>query len=150
MRLTKALSGLCIAVALAFSGGAFAQTDQEVDARMDALFGAHEPYRAFFDRLQHAVAAGDKKAVADMVSYPVAVHRAGKETTLRTKRDFIAQYQSIFTPQLVDVVARQKYATLFVRDQGAMIGDGEIWFSGVCRDNACTQSDVKITAFNLG
>jgi hypothetical protein len=149
MRLTKALSGLFIAAALTCSGAAFAQTDQDVDAHIDALFGAHEPFRAFFDRLQQAVAAGDKNAVADMISYPIAVHRAGKETTLRSKRDFIARYQSIFTPQLVDIVARQKYAMLFVRDQGAMIGNGEIWFSGVCRDNACKQSDVKITAFNL-
>lgn len=150
MRLTKALSGLCIAAALICSGAAFAQTDQDVDARIDALFGAHEPFRAFFDRLQQAVAAGDKNAVADMIAYPIAVHRAGKDTTLRSKRDFIANYPSIFTPQLVDIVARQKYATLFVRDEGAMIGNGEIWFSGVCRDNACKQSDVKITAFNLG
>ena len=152
MRMTHTVSRLCMAVALILPNAAFAQSaqsDQEVDARMDALFGAHEPYHAFFDRLQRAVAAGDRNAVASMVAYPIAVHRAGKDTTLRTRRDFVAYYPSIFTPKLVDIVARQKYATLFVRDQGAMIGDGEIWFSGVCRDQACTQSDVRITAFNL-
>ncbi|SAL01303.1 hypothetical protein [Caballeronia ptereochthonis] len=150
MRLTGILTGLAVAAALAIPGAAFAQSDQEVDARMDALVGAHEPYRAFFDRLQHAVAAGDRNAVADMVSYPITVRAAGRKTTLRSKRDFVARYQSIFTPKLVDTVARQKYATLFVRDQGAMIGDGGIWFSGVCRDEACKRSDVRITAFNLG
>ncbi|MDR5782843.1 hypothetical protein QCE63_25895 [Caballeronia sp. LZ065] len=152
MNWSRLFAGIGLAATLALPAASFAQgaqTETDVDARMDALFGAHEPYRAFFERLQHAVAAGDKKAVAELVSYPVAVHRAGTETTLRTKREFIARYPSIFTPTLVDIVARQKYAALFVRDQGAMIGNGEIWFGGVCRDKACKQSDVKITAFNL-
>ncbi|MDR5817199.1 hypothetical protein QCE62_26715 [Caballeronia sp. LZ033] len=152
MNWTRLLAGIGLAAALALPVATFAQdaqTETDVDARMDALFGAHEPYRAFFDRLQRAVAANDSKAVAALVSYPVAVHRAGTEMTLRTRREFIAHYASIFTPKLVDIVAQQKYAALFVRDQGAMIGNGEIWFSGVCRDKACKQSDVKITAFNL-
>jgi hypothetical protein len=146
----RLLSSLTVAAALAVSSaGAFAQSDQEVDARMDALFGAHEPYRAFFDRLKHAVAAGDKNAVAGMIAYPVTMRIGGKKIALRSKRDFVARYASIFTPKLVDIVAGQQYATLFVRDQGAMIGGGEIWFSGVCRDNACQKPDVKIIAFNL-
>jgi hypothetical protein len=127
----------------------YAQTAQDVDARMDALFGAHEPYHAFFDQLKRAVAAKDKNAVAGMIKYPVAIHHANDQTILRTRKDFLARYDRIFTPKLVDIVARQDYATLFVRDEGAMIGDGEIWFSGVCRDQACKQSDIKIIAFNL-
>ncbi|KMZ11699.1 hypothetical protein BHUM_04189c [Candidatus Burkholderia humilis] len=113
------------------------------------LFGKHEPYHAFFDKLKRAVAAKDKNAVAGMVAYPVAVHRANAQIIVRTRKEFLARYDQIFTPKLVDTVGRQDYATLFVRDEGAMIGDGEIWFSSVCRDHACKQPDIKITAFNL-
>jgi hypothetical protein len=143
---------LRLAVALCLTASvlvAHAQTEQDVDARMDALFGAHEPYHAFFDQLKRAVAAKDKNAVAGMIKYPVAVHRANTQVIVRTRKEFLAQYEQIFTPKLVDTVGRQPYATLFVRDEGAMIGDGEIWFSGVCRDQACKQSDIRITAFNL-
>ncbi|WP_250468684.1 hypothetical protein [Caballeronia sp. GAFFF2] len=147
------LSACCAAAALcgALPPAANAQTDQDVDARIDTLFGAHETYRAFFDKLKQAVAAGDKNAVAAMIHYPIAVHRNsnGDNALLRNKREFVAAYAGIFTPELVDTVAHQQYAKLFVRDQGAMIGDGEIWFSGVCRDDACKDSDVRITAFNL-
>jgi hypothetical protein len=127
-----------------------AQTPQDVDARMDALFGSHQPYRDFFDQFKQAVAKGDRNAVAAMIAYPVAIHNAGKTSKLRTKREFLALYDRIFTPKLVDVVAKQEYGALFVRDQGAMIGDGEIWFGGVCRDKGCKQSEVRVTGFNLG
>nr|WKF55942.1 hypothetical protein HUO10_000386 [Paraburkholderia busanensis] len=129
---------------------AFAQTDQEVDSRMDDLFGTHAPYKQFFQQLQQAVAHADKPAVAGMVKYPIKVTLHGKKVTLRTPRDFIAHYDEIFTPALVDVVAKQTYATLFTRDQGVMIGGGEIWFSGICHDKACKDVAVKIITFNLG
>ncbi|MFM0644255.1 hypothetical protein PQR14_07970 [Paraburkholderia bryophila] len=126
-----------------------AQTDQAVDARMDFLFGSHVPYRQFFDQLQQAVARADKPAVAGMVKYPITVALHGKKVTLRTKRDLVAHYDAIFTPKLVDLVAHQTYATLFSRDQGVMIGGGEIWFSGICRDKTCKDVSVKIITLNL-
>lgn len=126
-----------------------AQTDQAVDSRMDFLFGSHVPYRQFFDQLKQAVARADKPAVAGMVKYPITVALHGKKVTLRTKRDFVAHYDAIFTPKLVDLVAHQTYATLFSRDQGVMIGGGEIWFSGICRDKTCKDVSIKIITLNL-
>jgi hypothetical protein len=45
-------------------------------------------------------------------------------------------------------VAKQTYATLFANWQGVSIGDGEIWFSGICSNEACKQQTVRITAIN--
>lgn len=144
----------CVPFAVAQTGAqadtqSEAQTDQAVDSRMDFLFGSHVPYRQFFDQLKQAVARGDKPAVAGMVKYPITVALHGKKVTLRTKRDFVAHYDAIFTPKLVDLVAHQTYATLFSPDQGVMIGGGEIWFSGICRDKACKDVSVKIITLNL-
>lgn len=129
---------------------ATAQTDQQVDARMDYLFGAHAPYHEFFDRFRKAVAVADKSAVADMVAYPiVVVGRNGKDMTLRSRKDLIAHYDAVFTPKRVAIVERQTYATLFARDEGVMIGQsGEIWFSGICHDSACKDVAIKVTAIN--
>ena len=116
------IAGALLSIALAFGSipsavaQSDAQTDQAVDARMDFLFGSHVPYRQFFDQLQQAVARADKPAVAGMVKYPITVALHGKKVTLRTKRDFVAHYDAIFTPKLVDLVAHQTYATLFSRD----------------------------------
>lgn len=141
-----------LALFLALGGvvSATAQTDQEVDARMDYLFSAHAPYHEFFDRFQKAVAAADKSAVAGMISYPITVRGSnGKNLILRSTKDFIRHYDTVFTPKRVAVVEHQTYATLFARDEGVMIGQsGEIWFSGICRDSACKDVTIKVTAFN--
>ncbi len=125
------------------AASAHAQTAAEVDASLDALFGAHAPYRQFFDALQKAVGAGDKAAVAALVDYPFQARIAGKAVKLRDAAHFIADYDKIVTPKVKQAVAGQTYATLFANWQGVMIGDGEVWFSGVGKDNA-----VKITAIN--
>jgi len=129
---------------------AAAQTEQQVDATMDFLYGAHAPYHAFFERFQKAVAVANKSAVADLVLYPITlVSLNGKDLILHSRKDFIMHYDTIFTPKRVAIVEHQTYATLFARDEGVMIGqNGEIWFSGICRDSACKDVTIKITALN--
>lgn len=120
-----------------------AQTAPEVDATLDSLFGAHAPYRQFFETLQKAVTADDKAAVAALVDYPFQARINGKAVKLRDAAHFAADYDKIVTPKVKHAVAHQTYATLFANWQGVMIGDGEVWFSGVGNDNT-----VKITAIN--
>ncbi len=137
MRLVMLAAALIAPVTVA------AQTKAEVDASLDALFGGHQPYHAFFDALKKAVAADDKAAVAAMVDYPFQTRINGKAVKLSDKAHFIADYDRIVTAKVKDAVARQTYATLFANWQGVMIGDGEVWFSGVGSGNA-----IKITAIN--
>src|SRR5690606_13007889 len=132
-----------VAAALLAPVTAVAQTKADVDASLDALFGNHQPYHTFFDALKKAVAADDKAAVAAMVDYPFQARINGKAVKLRDKAHFIADYDKIVTAKIKEAVARQTYATLFANWQGVMIGDGEVWFSGVGDGNA-----IKITAIN--
>jgi hypothetical protein len=39
----------------------------------------------------------------------------------------------------------QSYGQLFANSQGVMIGDGQVWFGGVCERQSCV---VRIIAFN--
>lgn len=147
-RLKNRFALMLIAVAIAIGGGApsAAQTEAEVNARLDGLFGDHKPYRAFFSDLKAAVAAGNKQAVAAMVAYPLTVKTGGTAVTLRAAPDLVARYDQVVTARVVAAVRKQTFETLFARDTGIMIGDGEIWFSGICSDNACQRRTVKIIA----
>lgn len=136
-----ALAALAVMAAGAVSVNA--QTAAEVDSSLDALFGAHQPYHQFFEHLQKAVAADDKAAVAALVDYPFQARINGKAVKLRDAAHFVADYDKIVTAKVKHAVAGQTYETLFANWQGVMIGDGEVWFSGVGKDNA-----VKITAIN--
>lgn len=129
-------------------GVAQAQTAAEVNGNLDALFGDHVPYEKFFDALKKAVGSGDKAAVAAMVDYPFQARISGKAVKIRDQKHFVADYDRIVTGKVKNALAKQTYATLFANWQGVMIGDGEVWFNGVCGDDSCKQQTVRIIAVN--
>lgn len=139
----KLLFVLVIGSGFAIAGQGLAQTVAETDASLDAVFGSHEPYHRFFDTLQKAVAADDRKAVAAMIDYPFQARINDKATKLGDAAHFITDYEKIVTPKVKNAVANQTYATLFANWQGVMIGDGEVWFSGVGGSGK-----IKVTAIN--
>lgn len=94
-----------------------------------AAAGIDDP-KAFikmFEVAKTAVAVGDKEAVAELVLFPLRVNaETSREVT--SKEAFIAQYDTIITDPVKAALAKQKVDELFVRDQGVMVGAGEIWF----------------------
>jgi len=150
MTMCKALIVAISAVSI-MSGGvgvALAQSAAEVNSNLDTLFGDHAPYAAFFDKLKKAVSAGDKATVASMVDYPFQARIKGKAVKIRDQKHFVADYDQIVTSKVKNALASQTYATLFANWQGVMIGDGEVWFNGVCADDSCKQQTVRVIAVN--
>lgn len=85
----------------------------------------------FLAKLQTAVAAGDKNAVAGMVSFPMRWHHGMKAGSVRNRSAFLKSYVQLFDQKVRDAIAAQKPEELFVRDQGTMIGNGQVWFEQV-------------------
>jgi len=135
-------------VGLAGITTAGAQTADEVNKTLDELYGSHEPYHAFFEKLKKAVAENDKQTVASMVDYPFKARINDKAVTIRDAAHFAADYDKVFTTKIKEAVAKQNYQNLFANWQGVMIGDGEVWFSGICNNDACEQQTVRIIAVN--
>ncbi|WP_266064392.1 hypothetical protein [Brucella intermedia] len=109
-------------------GSAAAQSAAETNQALDALFGSHAPYQQFFEKLQKAIGASDKQAVASMVDYPFRARIGGKAVKINDAAHFLADYDKIVTAKVKQAVTRQTYATLFANWQGVSIGDGEVWF----------------------
>ncbi len=84
--------------------------------------------RTFLSELQAAVKAEDKAKVAALISYPVLVIRGDRKTHIKTKAEFLNRYDAIFDAHVRQVIAQQSAKCLFGNYQGAMIGDGEVWF----------------------
>ena len=79
-----------------------------------------------------------------MIEYPLRVF-SGRETHLvRNRAEFLTMYEKLFTMHIKDVIETESLACVFGNWQGAMIGEGEIWFR--------EQSDghFKIVSINLG
>jgi hypothetical protein len=138
-------------VALGLAAGpllGMAAESARVDARLDLLFGEHEPYRDFLRELQSAVGEHARERVAAMVSYPLRTRIKAQSLRLHTPAEFLAHYDELLTPKTQHAIAAQSYSDLFSNSQGVMIGQGEVWFGGVCKDQACSARSVKIIAIN--
>ncbi len=117
----------------------------EIDQSISANIGDPAAFHSFFTTLQQSVAKHDASTVASLVSYPIAIDPHTKRArTIRTPEDFIARYDGIVTPHIAEVITKQKYEDLFVNYQGAMLGSGEVWIAGICRDKACKTVDIRI------
>jgi hypothetical protein len=120
----------------------------ETNARLDALFGVHRPYDQFLQALRRATDAGNWTEVARMIAYPISVSVSGKKTKIPSPKVFVALAPQIMTPKVIAAIHTQAYSGIFANAEGVMIGDGEIWFSGVCQDSACTNPPIKITSIH--
>ncbi|HEX6218372.1 MAG TPA: hypothetical protein VFZ35_03780 [Sphingomicrobium sp.] len=106
-------------------------------------------YRLFLNQLQSAIRANDRAGVIRLVSFPVRVNRDGRSQTYTSGRALLADYDSIFTAQVRGAILSQRFETLFGRDQGVMIGSGQIWFDHICRNTSCSPpGPVRIKAIN--
>ncbi len=64
-----------------------------------------------------------------MVSYPMTQIHNGKPVKIATRARLLSQFDQIFTPQVRSKIASQSSRCLFGTALGAVIGDGEVWFT---------------------
>ncbi len=119
-----------------------------IDSRLDALFGSHLPYDRFLQTLKECTAAHDWRALAALVAYPIRIKIAGESRRIASAEQFLEHANGLLSARVIAAIREQRYATLFANDRGVMIGDGEIWFSGICGDTRCVDRSIKITAIN--
>ncbi len=142
------------AMALAFAWLATAAQPKATAA--DGI--ADDDAQAFLTSLQTAVRSDDRRRVAKLVHYPLRVNRATAASVgsaaptprnVENAAAFVQGYGTIFTPKVREAVLRQDPAKLFRNAQGAMIGNGEVWFAGVCRTPGCAHPVLGVTAVNV-
>lgn len=134
----------CMLGLMVVSGAARAGNTDTDDWIDNSLVGNHLQYRATFDQLQQGVRGNDPAKVAATVRYPIKVTIKGKRTTIKSAGVFIRRYADIISPDIASVIKSQKYADVMLNNQGMMLGNGEIWINGICRNQACSKVDVKV------
>jgi hypothetical protein len=107
-------------------------------------------YATFLKHLQAAVQTGDRGAVIKLIGFPLRVKSNGRSQLYRDARSVRADYDRIFTPKVTQAILGQRFDRLFGRDQGLMIGDGQVWFDHICANTQCSPpGPVRIKAINL-
>lgn len=94
-----------------------------------AGFDNVKQFTGFYANLRRAVAQNNKEAVAQRISYPLSIYSNSKKRSILNKKQFIAEYDKIMTTEVKKALANQRLDELFIRDQGVMVGNGEIWMA---------------------
>jgi hypothetical protein len=142
------LKAVALAAAMFLAAPAFAQTMDEVNQRIDDILGPHEIYATAIERIQKALADRDVVAIGGYVAYGEPIMVNGVEVTLADEADLEANFDDLFNETVVSAVTGQDYAKLFVSSDGIMFGNGELWITGICDDDACEFPFVTIISIN--
>lgn len=118
----------------------------EVNRRIGQMLGDATRYETAILAFQQAVAQKDAATVAAMIDFPFRTTVGGKPATIKDAPAFITQYGRIVTPEMAEVIVRQRYSELFVNGKGVMFGSGEAWINGICVDKACNSFNARVVA----
>ena len=110
------------------SGFSRPKLSPEIEASYRSLnFDPLEAYYGF-RRVKAAFRSGDMELLAGVAQYPLTI--TGKvRRTVRSPAQLAAAKEALLDPKVRDAVAKSTFETLFVRDKGMMLGDGEVWIT---------------------
>ena len=87
-----------------------------------------EPVNKAAAAFRSAVVHDNRDAVAHMIAYPIETDVSGKRTKIGSPAALLAHYDGIFTTKFRATIADDVPRLMFARDQGIMLGGGEVWF----------------------
>lgn len=108
------------------------------------LAGIENPQSAedFVMQLRSAARQGDRPALANLVQYPFTTYNQGTpKKTYADAAELLQDFDAVFTETVLTEMRNAQYKQLFINDQGAMLGRGEVWFKQY-------EDGIKIKAIN--
>lgn len=81
----------------------------------------------FMTELQRLLKAGDRKALAELVNYPLRVNFDKGPLIVKDRAAFLREFDRIYSPAVVAEILKQDPRDLFCKSQGVMLGRGVLW-----------------------
>lgn len=126
------------------------QPSQQDEGRFAVAGLKEREVQVFFNSFKEAVAKGDKRKVATMVSYPIKVYlRSDRTVRISNSARFIKFYDQIFDEKFKDLIAATEFKDLWAKSSGVATPGGEIWINGIVKNPKFEDEyEIKITALN--
>jgi hypothetical protein len=116
--------------------------------RIENIHGDAAGFFELIDALQDAVTIGDAAAIAEYGLYPLAVNDSDGNYEIIDASDFVDSFDIAFTAETQQAVLDQDPDDLIVTSEGVGLGNGALWITNVCLDDACTQTQWGILSIN--
>jgi hypothetical protein len=98
--------------------------------------------QSFLDNLKGVVHGQDRRTLLGMIRFPFTRYNNGiPSRRYDSAAELSHDFDRIFTSQVSVAIKTASLKALFVNYQGAMLGNGEIWFD-------CREDGIKIKAIN--
>lgn len=125
-----------------------AASEEEVYANIEAIHGNADGFFEVFSLLQDAVMFGDPVTFGQYAFYPLAVNDSDGNYEIVDEQDFMDNFDTVLPQATLDVIAGQDVDDLIVTSEGVGIGNGAMWITNVCLDDACNQTQWGILSIN--
>ncbi|SMQ70274.1 hypothetical protein SAMN06295905_1861 [Devosia lucknowensis] len=139
-----AASALAILALASTSMPATAQSEEEVYDSIESIHGNADGFFEVLSLLQDAVMFGDPVTFGQYAFFPLAVNVGGESYEVLQPDDLTADFDNIFTPEVQQAVLEQDPADLVVTSEGVGVGNGAVWITNVCLDDACEETQWGI------
>lgn len=137
----------CLLVAVAaLSASPSRAQDQPLETQLARVGLKADAVSTFFDAMRRAFGTNNHQAVCAMVAYPL--RQPGGPVANPAACE--ARFDEIFPTAVRRAVGKQLFNELFVDTKGILVGLGELWFTGTCRDASCQEADFHIIEVNGG
>ncbi len=139
------------AAAIALSAATYPALAQDEQAAWDNIENIHGDAAGFFDLLgilQDAASNGDTLTIADNAFYPLLVNANGESYDVLEAQDLIDDFDSLVYPETLEALMNQAPDDLIVTSEGVGLGNGAIWITNICVDDACAETQWGILSIN--
>jgi len=83
---------------------------------------------AFFRRFQNALQRDDRDEVSRLIQYPLLARLHNKNVKIRTKQEFLANFDAIFDKGVRCVAMHAKDKDVWGNSHGFTVDGGAVWF----------------------
>lgn len=106
--------------------------------------------RVVLAKTKTAFAEQNMEMLASISIFPLRINTRGRNVIVKSQADMERLRSVIFSSKVRKAVAAGTFEMLFVRSDGIMIGDGEVWFRNKCLDgiHVCSKRKLLIQAIN--
>ena len=124
--------------------------EPDVKQTYDALgYDPKKVYEALVE-VQRAFARNDFESFLKLASLPFRINRKpAPPIIVKSRQDLRRHRDLIFSAHNATVVKAQKFEDLVLRDEGAVVGNGELWISGTCTDGGKAPCRYGVIMLNV-
>jgi hypothetical protein len=137
-----ALAGLLL------SSPAFAQSEEEVYDDIETIHGDADGFFEVFSLLQDAMMFGDPVTVGQYAFFPLTVNANGETYDVLEEQDLLDNFDTLVSAETQQALLNQDVDGLIVTQDGVGIGNGAVWVTNVCLDDACEETQWGIISIN--